>query len=132
MSIDTAADLHPKVAASKAYAGGWDAVFGTRADKPVTKLSCCIIAKGAPSLELAVASVRPLVDEVVLVWTSADEVRDIAGIDLAEVWLEATAKEDCPPERGCGCKKGDFLDFAAAFCKLGQVNVKLQVFTQRS
>jgi glycosyltransferase involved in cell wall biosynthesis len=77
------------------------------------KLSCCLIARDAgPELEKAIDSIRPLVDEIVLVWTSLDW-REIPGVEKY-IFTQCNADKDCPPDSACKCKKGDMLDFAAA------------------
>ena len=76
------------------------------------KLSCAIIARHAPQLERAVASIRPMVDEVVVVWTGPEDVREIPGVDRSEVFLDVNRAQDCLC--GCGSVAGDFMDFGAA------------------
>lgn len=84
------------------------------AKKKRPALSCAIIARYAPNLEKAVASIRPMVDEVVVVWTGEGERRKIPGVDRSVLCLDFNATADCPPTLPCGCKVGDFLDFAGA------------------
>jgi glycosyltransferase involved in cell wall biosynthesis/tetratricopeptide (TPR) repeat protein len=79
------------------------------------KISACLISK-TPSeqLERAIASVRPLVDEVVVVLNGAkmERISKIAHATVG-IFIGANAPKACPPTRGCGCKAGDLLDFAA-------------------
>jgi glycosyltransferase involved in cell wall biosynthesis/tetratricopeptide (TPR) repeat protein len=79
------------------------------------KISACIIAK-VPSGQLtrAIESVRPLVDEVIVVFNGpkAPLSSELPSDILAAVYQGANAQKACPPAKGCGCKKGDLLDFA--------------------
>ena len=79
-------------------------------------LSACIIAKSASEeLTRAVASVRPHVDEVVLVWTggeSEERPSTFEGVDAASHFTECNSEHACSGP--CGCQPGDILDFAAA------------------
>lgn len=76
-------------------------------------LSACIIAgRLAPGLERAIASVRPMVDEVVLVRTQEGLGDASAGADRCEVFTDANFPADC--ECGCGSKAGELSDFSHA------------------
>jgi tetratricopeptide (TPR) repeat protein len=79
------------------------------------KVSACIICK-TPSRQLAraVASVRPLVDEVVVAFNAPIAgLPEVEGVDRYSTCEDVNAPEDCPPGKGCNCKQGDLLDFAA-------------------
>lgn len=77
-------------------------------------LSACLIAKH-PSKELtrAVASVKPLVDEVCVAWTDPlTGSANVTGVDK-QVWAwQSVIEKAC--EGPCRCQRGDLVDFAAA------------------
>jgi glycosyltransferase involved in cell wall biosynthesis len=74
-------------------------------------ISACIIAgSGAPGLERAISSVRPMVDEVVLVRTA--DVGGGSGADTCEVFTDGNFAADC--SCGCGSKAGQLADFGLA------------------
>jgi glycosyltransferase involved in cell wall biosynthesis len=78
------------------------------------KISACVIAK-TPSEQLsrAIASVRPLVDEVVVVFNGTEKLDGISQITNATVaaFTGANAAKKCKDV--CSCVKGDLVDFAA-------------------
>jgi hypothetical protein len=83
----------------------------------VKKLSCCVLCKNPdPSLARAIASIRHLVDEVVLVWTCKPEAErpKVEGVDVVDYFDGCNAQVDCPPESACRCKAGDLINFSAA------------------
>ena len=51
----------------------------------MTTISACIITKGEATLEAAIASVRPHVDEVVVIYTGPDDERSLAIRDSSSV-----------------------------------------------
>lgn len=65
-------------------------------------------------MQQAVSSIRPFVDEIVLVWTTQELRASIDGVDKVDSFDACNAQEDCSPESTCRCKKGDLLDFSAA------------------
>lgn len=77
------------------------------------KLSACIIARDTSSLELyrAIASVRPLVDEVVVVCNAVERPTPIEGVVL-DWFTTCNAKRNC--QGVCACQAGDIVDFSSA------------------
>jgi tetratricopeptide (TPR) repeat protein len=75
------------------------------------KISACLISR-EPSAQLskAVASVRPLVDEVVVVFNGKKSSL-VDGADQTKRFLGANAKKACHPTAPCGCQPGDLLSF---------------------
>jgi hypothetical protein len=83
----------------------------------VKTLSCCVIAKNTdPLLEKAIASIRPFVDEVVLLWTCKPDAErpKVEGVDVAAYFDGCNAQVDCSPDSACRCKAGDLINFSAA------------------
>jgi hypothetical protein len=84
----------------------------------MTTISAAIIARsdGGGSLQRAVASIRPFVDEVCLTWTckEGEERPHIEGVDSVHFFDGCNAQVDCPPESTCQCKAGQMVDFGAA------------------
>jgi hypothetical protein len=82
------------------------------------KLSCAVMAKAPDdgALQRAIASIRPHVDEVCLLWTckEGEERPRLEGVDVVGFSDVCNAQQDCPPESACQCKAGDITDFAAA------------------
>ena len=76
------------------------------------KISACIISR-EPSEQLhrAIASVKPLVDEVIVVFNG--KLGKAQGADKVGYFAGANATKNCPAKAPCNCRKGDLLDFAS-------------------
>ena len=76
------------------------------------KLSACLITRDAssPELQRAIASVRPLVDEVVVVCNAVERPAPVEGVVL-DWFTVCNAKKRCGGP--CGCEPGDLVDFSA-------------------
>lgn len=77
---------------------------------------CLIAREPSGSLLRAIQSVKPLVDEVCLLWTCGPHGSWAKpdGVDVVDTFDRCNAQKDCPPGSPCGCKRGDLLDFSAA------------------
>jgi hypothetical protein len=76
-------------------------------------ISACLITKnGSDGLKQAIASIRPMVDEVVLVWTTCEARPAVEGVDRVDFFNSCNFQEDC--SCGCGSKAGDIADFSSA------------------